>query len=444
MTSTGATQHNPMARVAFASMTGTVIEFYDFFVYGTAAALVFNKVFFPELGAAQGTLLALATFGVAFVARPFGSILFGHYGDRIGRKRTLVTTLLMMGLSTVAIGILPSTDTIGVLAPIVLVVLRIVQGLAVGGEWAGATLLAAENAPKAKRGRYALYPQLGPSVAFALSSATFLVTALTMSNEAFLSWGWRLPFIGSILLVGLGLFVRLKIEETESFKAAKNSGSISKLPVIDVITRQPREIILGSFMTTTVFGFFYIGVTYLTTYGTAVLKHPRTTVLALGILGGLAFAATTIAGATWSDRAGRKKLVLWGNLASIAVGVVAFPVLDIGTAWAFGLGLCLVLGVVGFAYGPVGAMLPELFSAQYRYTGAGLSYNLAGVLGGAITPLVAGVLVDSFGSIALGFYLAFLALVSTLCTLGLRDTRHVEMTTVVPPTMTEGLQGASS
>jgi MFS family permease len=252
-----------------------------------------------------------------------------------------------------------------------------------------------------------------------------------------------LPFIGSILLVGVGLFVRLKIEETESFTAAKRSGAIAKLPVLEVFTRQPREIVLGAFMTTTVFGFFYIGVTYLTTYGTAVLEHPRTTVLALGILGGTVFAVTTIIGSIWSDKAGRRKLVLSGNIASIAIGTIAFPVLDTGSACAFGLGLCLVLGVVGFAYGPVGAMLPELFSAQYRYTGAGLAYNLAGVLGGAVTPLVATALVGSFGSNALGIYLAFLALVSTLATLGLRDTRHVDMVTVVPPaTAAEDLQGA--
>ncbi|MBN9792562.1 MFS transporter [Pseudonocardia sp. TMWB2A] len=441
MTSTGATQRNPMSRVAFASMTGTVIEFYDFFIYGTAAALVFNKVFFPELGAAEGTLLALATFGVAFVARPFGSVLFGHFGDRIGRKRTLVTTLLLMGASTVAIGLLPSTGAIGALAPILLVVLRILQGLAVGGEWAGATLLTAENAPKAQRGKYALYPQLGPSVAFSLASATFLVTALTMSDEAFLAWGWRLPFIGSALLIGVGLFVRLRIEESDAFEATKASGSVAKLPVLEAVTRQPREVFLGAFVTTTVFAFFYIGVTYLTTYGTAVLEHPRTTVLALGIIGGAVFAVTTIIGAVASDRRGRRRLVLTGNLASVVVGLIAFPVLDIGTVWSFGLGMCLVLGVVGFAYGPVGAMLPELFSAQYRYTGAGLAYNLAGVLGGAVTPLVATALVASYGSTAIGFYLAFLALVSALCTLGLPDTRHVEMVTATSGASAGGRQG---
>lgn len=429
MSTTDAAQRNPMSRVAFASMTGTVIEFYDFFVYGTAAALVFNKVFFPELGSVQGTALAFATFGVAFVARPFGSIIFGHFGDRIGRKRTLVSTLLLMGLSTVAIGFLPSTSSIGALAPVLLVVLRIAQGLAVGGEWAGATLLTAENAPRAQRGKYALYPQLGPSVAFALASATFLVTALTMSDAAFMSWGWRLPFIGSVLLVGIGLFVRLKIEETPAFEAAKATRSIARVPMFDVVTRQPKEIVLGAFATTSVFAFFYIGVTYLTTYGTVELGHPRTTVLAIGIAGGTAFAITTIIGAIASDRFGRRRLVFLGNIASVVVGMIAFPVLDLGSPLSFLVGLCLMLGVAGFAYGPVGAMLPELFAARYRYTGAGMAYNLAGVLGGAVTPVIAAPLVSAFGSIAVGFYLAAVALISAACTLALRDTRDVEMVT---------------
>ena len=225
----------PMRRIAIASMTGTVIEFYDFFIYGTAAALVFNKVFFPSLGAAAGTALALATFGVAFVARPFGSVLFGHFGDKLGRKRTLVTTLLVMGLSTLAIGLLPTTGAIGIAAPILLVLLRILQGLAVGGEWAGATLLTAENSPGKMRGKYALFPQLGPSLAFALASATFLTTALTMSNEAFLAWGWRVPFIGSVVLVAVGLYVRLAITETAAFMAREKTTS-TRMPVMEVLS----------------------------------------------------------------------------------------------------------------------------------------------------------------------------------------------------------------
>ncbi|GAA4828106.1 MHS family MFS transporter [Actinomycetospora corticicola] len=411
-----------MRRIALASMTGTVIEFYDFFIYGTAAALVFNKVFFPELGAAAGTALALATFGVAFVARPFGSVLFGHFGDKLGRKKTLVTTLLLMGLSTLAIGLLPSTGVIGWLAPALLVLLRVLQGLAVGGEWAGATLLTAENAPAKVRGKYALYPQLGPSVAFALASATFLTTALTMSNEAFLAWGWRIPFIGSVLLVALGLYVRLAITETAAFAKRNEAQVATRLPVTEVLTRQPRTVLLAAGSTMAVFAFFYIGVTYLTSYGTQQLGLPRPTVLAMGIIGGLVFAATTIAGAILSDRVGRRKMVIIGNALSVVGGVIAFPIIDLGTAASFGLGLSIVLGVVGIAYGPIGAQLPELFPTRYRYTGAGMSYNLAGVLGGGVVPLIATALVATYAtSLAIGVLLAGLSVVSLVCTLLLPD-----------------------
>ena len=418
----------PMRRIAIASMTGTVIEFYDFFIYGTAAALVFNKVFFPSLGAAAGTALALATFGVAFVARPFGSVLFGHFGDKLGRKRTLVTTLLVMGLSTLAIGLLPTTGTIGIAAPILLVLLRILQGLAVGGEWAGATLLTAENSPGKMRGKYALFPQLGPSLAFALASATFLTTALTMSSEAFLAWGWRVPFIGSVVLVAVGLYVRLAITETAAFMAREKTTS-TRMPVMEVLSTHTGRVLLGAGSTMAVFAFFYIGVTYLTSYGTQELGLPRTTVLAMGIIGGLVFAATTIAGAILSDRVGRRKMIIIGNASAIVGGIVAFPILDIGTPWAFGLGLSVVLGVVGIAYGPQGAQLPELFPTHYRYTGAGLAYNLAGVLGGGVVPLIATALVAGLGSsLAIGILLAGLSVVSLLCTIALPDTNADSIT----------------
>jgi MFS family permease len=422
----------PMRRIAIASMTGTVIEFYDFFIYGTAAALVFNKVFFPSLGAAAGTALALATFGVAFVARPFGSVLFGHFGDKLGRKRTLVTTLLLMGLSTLAIGLLPTTGTIGIAAPILLVVLRILQGLAVGGEWAGATLLTAENSPGKTRGKYALFPQLGPSVAFALASATFLTTALTMSNESFLAWGWRVPFIASVLLVAVGLYVRLAITETAAFMAREKTTS-TRMPVMEVLSTHTGRVALGAGSTMAVFAFFYIGVTYLTSYGTQELELPRTTVLAWGIVGGLVFAATTIVGAILSDRVGRRKMIIIGNASAIVAGVIAFPILDIGTSWAFGLGLSLVLGVVGIAYGPQGAQLPELFPTHYRYTGAGMAYNLAGVLGGGVVPLIATALVAGLGSsLAIGALLAGLSVISLLCTIALPDTNAESIAYTAP------------
>ena len=421
-------RHKSMNRIAVASLVGTTVEFYDFFIFGTAAALVFSSSFFPALGPAAGTLAALATFGVAFVARPFGSILFGHFGDRVGRKATLVTTLLLMGLATVAIGLLPSAESIGSAAPVLLVALRLCQGLAVGGEWAGAVLLTAEHAPENRRGKFAMFPQLGPSLAFILASGTFLTTSLTLTNEQFLSFGWRIPFLGSLLLVLVGLYVRLKIEETPAFTSITATQATARVPLFEVARHQPREILLGAGSITMVFAFFYIGVTYLTAYGTTALELAKPTVLSIGILAGLCFAMMTILSALYSDRVGRRRVTAIANTVAIGWAVVLFPVLSIGTPIAFAIGVCVTLGIVGVAYGPAGAHLPELFQARYRYTGAGLAYNLAGVLGGAIPPLAATWLIASYGSKAIGLYLAAMALLSLGCTAALRETRSTVMT----------------
>ncbi|MPY84801.1 MAG: MFS transporter [Actinophytocola sp.] len=430
MDRTTAPPSNKMGRVAFASLAGTTIEFYDFFIYAIATALVFESVFFPALGAAAGTAAALATFGVAFVARPFGSILFGHFGDRLGRKKTLVTTLLLMGFATVAVGLLPSAESIGATAPVLLVALRILQGLAVGGEWAGATLLTAENAPQHKRGLYGLFPQLGPSLAFMLASATFLVTTLSMSEAAFAAWGWRLPFLISVVLVGVGLYVRLRIVESSVFTEAVSTDKSTRLPVAEALSRQPRDVLLGGGALIMVFGFFYMGVTYLTSYGTEELTLSLPTVLSAGIIAGLVFAITTILSAIYSDRIGRRKMILGGNATAVLIGLVLFPILDIGGAVAFCAGMSLTLAVVGWSYGPAGAMLPEIFATRYRYTGAGIAYNLAGVVGGGITPLIASQLAVSYGSTAIGIYLAAIALISLLSMAALRESKGNTLTTV--------------
>jgi MFS family permease len=421
------TSKNTMRRIAIASGTGTTIEFYDFLIYGTAAALVFGDIFFPALGPAAATVASFATLGVAFVARPFGSILFGHFGDRIGRKKTLVTTLLVMGLATMLIGFMPTADQIGVAAPILVVILRVIQGLAVGGEWAGATLLAAENAPKAKRGFYAMFPQFGPAIAFSLASTTFLITALAMSPEAFASFGWRIPFIASFLLVAVGLYVRLKIDETPVFAGEVAKGGTSAVPFGEAFRTQPREILLGSGVMVMVFAFFYLAVSYLTSYGTATLKLERTTVLAIGILGGVVFAVAVGLGAVYSDRVGRRRTITIANIVAVVWALVLFPILDIGTPFAFAIGVCVTLFIAGIAYGPVGAFLPELFNTRYRYTAAGLAYNFAGIIGGAIPPLLAAAIAAAFGGYAFGVFLALLCLISVGCTLGLRETRDKEM-----------------
>ncbi|NLV80538.1 MAG: MHS family MFS transporter [Rhodococcus sp.] len=417
-----------MRRVAVASCIGTTIEFYDFFIYGTAAALVFPTVFFPALGATAGTVASFATFAVAFIARPVGAMLFGHFGDRIGRKKTLVSTLLLMGVATLLIGLLPGADTIGVAAPILLVALRFVQGFAVGGEWAGATLLTAEYAPPGKRGMYAMFPQLGPALAFALSSGTFLFTGLALgdTNEAFLTYGWRIPFLLSIVLVLVGLYVRLAIEETPVFRAesaAAASEGKRTLPFLDALRNQTKEILLGAGALAIMFAFFYMGTAYLTSYATTTLGFDRPFVLVVGIASSLVFGASIVLSALYSDRVGRRKVIMISCGFSVVWAVALFPLLDTGSPIAFVVGMMVTLAIFGIAYGPCGALLPEMFHTRYRYTGAGLAYNGAGVLGGAIPPILAAPLAASFGGIAIGIMLAVLGVLSIACTAALTETR---------------------
>jgi MFS family permease len=425
----------PMRRIAVASCVGTTIEFYDFFIYGTAAALVFPTVFFPALGAAAGTVASFATFAVAFFARPVGAILFGHFGDRIGRKRTLISTLLLMGIATVLIGLLPGAATIGVAAPVILVILRFAQGFAVGGEWAGATLLTAEYAPTGQRGRYALFPQLGPAFAFFLSSGTFLVAGLATGydSQTFLDYGWRIPFLLSILLVGVGLYVRLTIEETPVFKqaqATKQPAVTTQAPFVEAFRVQTREILLGAGSATLFFAFFYMGTAFLTAYGTnpdgAALSRPL--VLGIGMIASVFFAAAIVGSAILSDRLGRRKLIMLSSGLAVPWALLLFPVLDIGTAWSFAVGLTVTLVIFAIAYGPMGAFLPELFATRYRYTGAGLAYNIAGVLGGAIPPLLASSLAAAYGSFAIGIMLALIAAASFVCTRVLAETMNTQLT----------------
>jgi MFS family permease len=420
-----------MRRVAIASCAGTTIEFYDFYIYGTAAALVFPKVFFPALGSTAGTVASFATFAVAFIARPIGAVVFGHYGDRIGRKRTLIATLLLMGVSTILIGMLPGAATIGAAAPISLIALRFVQGFALGGEWAGAALLTAEYAPPGQRGWYAMFPQLGPAIAVSLSSAIFLVSGLVFGNtdQSFLDYGWRIPFLISIVLVGVGLYVRLKIEETPVFRQAHPQQPITRPPVQEAFTRAPREILLAAGALTIMFALFYTGTTYLTSYGTnpngAAL--PRALVLSLGIVAGAAMGLGVIASAISSDRFGRRSLImLWCGGAAVW-SLLLFPLLDTHFPVAFGVGIIVTLGLQGLAYGPVGAFLPETFPTRYRYTGTGTSYNLAGIVGGAMPPLVAAPLAAALGSIAVGVMLCVLALLSLFCAKALAETKDRDL-----------------
>jgi len=424
-----------MKRVAVASTVGTVIEFYDFTIFGTAAALVFSKVFFPSLGSAAATAVALATFGVAFVIRPFGAILFGHFGDRFGRKNTLVTTLLLMGLATVGIGLLPTAHDIGAWAAILLVLLRCVQGLAMGGEWAGATVVTAESAPADRRGYYGMYPQLGPAIGFALSSATFLLTTMTMSDAAFLSWGWRVPFIASAVLIVVGFIARMALEEPEESKKALSANQgVRKLPVAELFRDQAKQVALATGATIAVFGLFYFAIVYLASYGTQVLKLGKTEVLLIGIAGAVSLAIATMLGAIWSDKVGRKKVLSIGNAVCLVTALCLFPAIAAGGSAALLVGVVILQAGIGLAYGPLGAYLPELFAVRYRYTGAGLAYNLATVLGGALTPIIASQLIERFGSYSVGFYTAVLCAVSLVALVVSKETHaHARSTDIGEP-----------
>ena len=424
-----------LKKVAAASSIGTTIEWYDFFIYGTAAALVFPALFFPDQNPATATLSSFATFAVAFFARPVGAAIFGHFGDRIGRKRTLVWTLVIMGVATVFIGLLPGYNTgafgvfengIGILAPTFLVVCRFFQGFAVGGEWAGATLLTAEYAPEGKRGMMAMWPQLGVAFAFFLSSGTFLIFALVAGDGAdldspFMQYGWRIPFLLSAVLVLVGLWIRMSVEETPVFKqdrerAAKETAPRT-LPFADAVRFQWKEILIAGGALTSLFSLFYMGTSFLTNYATAELGHSRPFVLGMGMIAAVVFGAAIALSAMFSDRIGRKKVIGASVALAVVWTLVVFPILDTGSTTAFAIVLLGTLVIFGIAYGPAGALLPELFQARYRYTGAGLGYNLAGILGGALPPLAAAAMVAAGNTLGVGIMLSLLSAMSMMCLL---------------------------
>ena len=428
-----------LAKVAAASSIGTTIEWYDFFIYGTAAALVFPTLFFPGQDAAAATLSSFATFAVAFFARPVGAALFGHFGDRIGRKRTLVWTLFIMGIATVFIGLLPGYGTgafgmfeggIGIWAPTLLVVCRFFQGFAVGGEWAGATLLTAEYAPQGKRGMMGMWPQLGVAFAFFLSSGTFLIFSLVAGdssdvNSPFMQYGWRIPFLLSAVLVLIGLWIRISIEETPVFKQdqalTSEAAAPKTLPFADALRYQWKEILIAGGALTSLFSLFYMGTSFLTNYATKNLEHTRPFVLGMGMIAALIFGAAIAISAMYSDRIGRKKVIGTSVALAVVWSLFVFPILDTGSPIAFAIVLFVTLIIFGIAYGPAGALLPELFQARYRYTGAGLGYNLAGILGGALPPLAAAAMVAAGNTLGVGIMLSLLSAMSMLCVVAMTE-----------------------
>jgi MFS transporter, MHS family, shikimate and dehydroshikimate transport protein len=403
-------------KVAFASLIGTAIEWYDFFLYGTAAALVFNKLFFPQFDPMVGTIVAFATFAAGFIARPFGGMVFGHYGDRIGRKRMLYLTLLIMGVGTTLVGALPTYESIGIWAPILLVTCRLVQGFALGGEWGGAVLMAVEHAPENRRGFYGSWPQLGAPLGLVLGTVVFGYFA-RYPEDQFLSWAWRVPFLLSVVLVGVGLFIRMKIAESPAFEKIKEAKSESKMPIIEAIKKHPKNLLLAMGVRFAENGLFYVYATFVFAYATTVLKLPRPMILTAVTIAAAIEVFTIPLFGLLSDKIGRRPVYLFGAVFS---GVWAFPFFYLmGTMepWAATLGVTVGLAVGHAAmYGPQASFLSEMFSARVRYSGASLGYQLASIFAGALTPMVSASLLAWYGGVfwPVATYMMILALITVV------------------------------
>lgn len=397
---------NSPGQVLFASLIGTTIEFFDFYIYGTAAVLVFPKLFFPAADPTSATLQSLATFGLAFFARPLGSAVFGHFGDRIGRKATLVAALLTMGLSTVLIGMLPTYASIGVLAPALLALCRFGQGFGLGGEWGGAVLLAVENAPPGKRAWYGMFPQLGAPIGFLCSTGIFLLLTQNLSDADFLAWGWRVPFLASALLVLMGLYVRLRLTETPAFQQAVDRHERVRVPMLAVVKQHPGALVLGTFSATATFVVFYLMTVFSLSWGTTALGYARQEFLVFQMIGVLFFALTIPLSAVVADKRGSNFMLSVAALTVMACGFLVKPLFGSGTPLGVLTFLCLGLACMGLTYGPLGASLAGLFPTAVRYTGASLTFNLAGIVGASAAPYLATWLADRYGLASVGYYLS--------------------------------------
>lgn len=408
---------NKPRTVLFASLIGTTIEFYDFYIYATAAVLVFPRLFFPSADPAAATLQSLATFAIAFFARPVGSAVFGHFGDRIGRKATLVAALLTMGISTILIGLLPTYAAIGTAAPLLLALCRFGQGLGLGGEWGGAVLLATENAPPGKRAWYGMFPQLGAPLGFFLSGGTFLLLGQFMPDEAFFAWGWRIPFLASALLVVVGLYVRLKITETPDFQKVIDRNERVKVPALTVLREHRRELVLGTLVALATFVVFYLMTVFALSWGTARLGFSRQAFLTLQLVAVVFFALTIPPSALLADRYGRRTAMILVSVAIAVFGLLFGPLFGAGTLASAAVFMIAGMCLVGFTYGPLGTLLAELFPPAVRYTGASLTFNFAGILGASLAPYIATWLATNHGLAWVGYYLTAAALLSLLALL---------------------------
>jgi metabolite-proton symporter len=397
---------NSPRRVLFASLIGTTIEFFDFYIYATAAVLVFPTLFFPSGDPKTAMLQSFATFALAFFARPVGSALFGHFGDRVGRKATLVAALLTMGLSTVLIGMLPTYASIGIWAPILLAFCRLGQGLGLGGEWGGAVLLATENAPPGKRAWYGMFPQLGAPIGFICSTGIFIALTEWLDDAQFLAWGWRVPFLASTALVFVGLYVRLRLEETPVFKQAIEKNERVRVPMLTVLRGHFSTLVLGTLASTATFVIFYLMTVFTLSWAVSELGFGRQQFLIVQMIGVLFFGATIPLAAVIADKRGRMSMLIAATIGIILFGLTFGPLFSAATWGTAVLFLCIGLGLMGLTYGPLGTALSELFPTAVRYTGASLTFNLAGIVGASLAPYIATWLAQRYGIASVGYYLS--------------------------------------
>ncbi len=420
-------QISAIGKVAAASLIGTTIEWYDFFIYGTAAALVFPALFFPEFSETAGTLAAFATFGVGFFARPVGGVVFGHFGDRIGRKTMLVLTLTIMGVATTLIGLLPTYEAIGVAAPLLLVVLRFCQGLGVGGEWGGAVLMAVEHSPAERRGFYGSWPQMGVPAGLILSNLIFLAVA-TLPEAQFTAWGWRIPFLLSIILVGVGLFIRLRIMESPAFRRVQESNTEARMPIVDVVRTYPKQVLLAAGAFLVINAYFYILVSYLINYATAEAGMSNSSILTVVLISSVVSFFAMPLFAALSDRSGRRPIYLAGVVGMGISAFLLFWATDTASFWLVLLAHIFGLGALSMSYGPQAAFYAEMFGTRVRYSGISLGYQGGSIFGGALAPFIATWLfAQTQTSTSIAVYVAALAVVSFVCAFVATETYQVDI-----------------
>lgn len=410
-------------QIAMAGYVGSAIEFYDFFIYGTAAALVFPTVFFPDMGHLMATTASLGTFAAAFVARPVGAAVFGHFGDRISRKQTLVATLMLMGVATVGVGLIPSTAAIGVAAPLLLISLRLVQGFAVGGEWAGAVLMSAENAPAGRRGFYGMFTQLGLGTALVMSNLVFLVVHFAVGDaDAFLQWGWRIPFLFSAVLILTALVIRLRVEETPAGDGLATGATPHGVPIAALMRRQGRTLVLAAGAAMCAPMLVFQAGTFITHYAADHMHYSTNTVLLFNVVGGLGAIACAAVTAIASDTRGRRRVTLAGLVLAAPWSFLVFPLVEMNNELVFGGAVVVTYALIGLCIGPLAAFLPEVFAGGYRYTAAALAHTGGAILGGAVPPVISPMLTAAYGGWSIALMMGGIAVVSLVCAAALPET----------------------